>query len=195
MEEDRLTLAQRVLRVIVVLFILIFGLTFSGCGAYYLTDAEYLDARESHAQVTYWGNTSEIYWGWYDGWWYYYGKPHYYPWYYYYTMCPPSIYSINTHYIIVYNTNRPYRPTIFNNTNPGNNTIITKPNRPNGNINQRPINVNNSNNNIIIKPNNRPNININSNNRPNININSNNRPVNSKPINVKPPRTNKKRNK
>ena len=41
MDENKLTLAQKTLRIVVVIFILIFGLTFSGCGAYYLTDAEF----------------------------------------------------------------------------------------------------------------------------------------------------------
>ena len=74
---------------------------------YYLSDAEYSDAREEHASITYYNccesrgfKHKTIYWGWQNGFYYYYGKPHYYPWYYYYNICPPSYYNTTTHIII-----------------------------------------------------------------------------------------------
>ena len=71
----------------------------SSCmGAYYLSDAEYIDAREENASITYYDN--QIYWGWSDGFYYYYGIPHYYPWNYYYNTCPPSHHNPSTHIII-----------------------------------------------------------------------------------------------
>ena len=85
-------------------------LTLCGCyGTLYLTDAEYSDAREENASITYYNN--QIYWGWSSGYYYYYGKPHYYPWNYYYSTCPPSHYHTTTHIIINKPVNRPiHRP-------------------------------------------------------------------------------------
>ena len=98
------------------LLVLVLFLT-SCYGTYYITDAEYSDAREEHASITYHNN--QIYWGWHSGYYYYYGKPHYYPWYYYYNTCPPSYYNTTTHVIIKRPVNKPtHRPT------------WNKPNRP-----------------------------------------------------------------
>ena len=123
----------------------------SGCtGVYYLTDAEYSDARETHASVTYYNNS--IYWGWDNGYYYYYGKPHYYPWYYYYNSCPPSYYNITTHIIVnkpvikpTHRPNRPivkptHRPNINNKTNVNRNKVIIKNNRSN-NSNKKSTNT------------------------------------------------------
>ena len=109
-------------------------------GTYYLTDAEYSDARETHASITYWKdfegcffgtglvtNKHGIYWGWYEGYYYYYGKPHHYPWYYYYNTCPPSHYNTNTHIIINKPVNRPtHRPN--RSIHKSNNKVIIKSN-------------------------------------------------------------------
>ena len=87
-----------------IIILMIIMVLFSGCtGTYYITDAEYDDAREEHLAITYYNNS--IYWGWSNGYYYYYGKPHYYPWYYYYKTCPPSHYNTTTHIIVK-------RPTI-----------------------------------------------------------------------------------
>ena len=106
-------------------------LMLSGCyGTYYITDAEYSDAREEHASVTYHNN--QIYWGWHSGYYYYYGKPHYYPWYYYYNTCPPSYYNTTTHVIIKRPVNKPtHRPTWNKPNRPvkTNTNVIVKPNR------------------------------------------------------------------
>ena len=104
----------------------------TGCtGVYYLTDAEYSDAREDHASLTYHNNS--IYWGWNSGYYYYYGKPHYYPWTYYYNICPPSHHNQTTHIIVNRPVNRPtHRPN--RPTYKPNNTIRT-------NINRNKINV------------------------------------------------------
>jgi len=111
-------------------------------GTYYLSDAEYIDAREENASITYYDN--QIYWGWNNGYYYYYGIPHYYPWTYYYNTCPPSHHTTSTH--IVVNkpvnrpTHRPNRPTIKTNTTRNiirtNNTIkpIIKTNSNRNNI-------------------------------------------------------------
>ena len=119
-------------KILIVLFItaLLISLL-SGCvGTYYLSDAEYSDAREEHASITYYDN--QIYWGWHSGYYYYYGKPHYYPWYYYYNACPPSHYTHTTHVVITRPVNRPtHRP---------NRPVV---NRPRGNDNTR----------IYVKPN------------------------------------------
>ena len=97
-------------------------------GTYYLTDAEYSDARETHASLTYYNN--QIYWGWNSGYYYYYGKPHYYPWYYYYNACPPSHYTHTTHVVITRPVNRPH--TIIHKPTHRSNTIIkTNTNRNN----------------------------------------------------------------
>jgi len=113
--------------IITVLLILIL----SGCyGTYYITDAEYSDAREEHASITYHNN--QIYWGWHSGYYYYYGKPHYYPWYYYYNTCPPSYYNTTTHVIIKRPVNKPtHRPTWNKPNRPvkTNTNVIVKPNR------------------------------------------------------------------
>ena len=96
---------------IIGIILLTFFMLFSGCYAqtYHLTDAEYSDAREENASITYYNN--QIYWGWNSGYYYYYGKPHYYPWYYYYNICPPSHYNTTTHIIINKPVNRPtHRP-------------------------------------------------------------------------------------
>ncbi len=92
------------------LILLVLMLLLSGCyGTYYLTDAEYSDAREENTSLTYYNN--QIYDGWDNGYYYYYGKPHYYPWYYYYHICPPSHYSITTHITIDKPVNKPtHRP-------------------------------------------------------------------------------------
>jgi len=81
-----------------ILILLLVMLLTSCMGTYYLTDAEYSDAREENASITYYNN--QIYWGWNSGYYYYYGKPHSYPWYYYYNICPPSHYHTTTHIII-----------------------------------------------------------------------------------------------
>ena len=110
---------------------------FSSCyGTYYLSDAEYSDAREENAVITYYDN--QIYSGWSNGYYYYYGMPHYYPWNYYYNTCPPSHYTHTTHVVITRPVNRPHtiihspthrpnRPTIKTNTNRTN--IKVKTNR------------------------------------------------------------------
>ena len=88
------------------IIILMIIMVLTSCyGTYYISDAEYSDAREEHLAVTYYNNS--IYWGWNDGFYYYYGKPHYYPWYYYYNTCPPSYYNITTHIIINKPVNKP----------------------------------------------------------------------------------------
>ena len=115
-------------------------MTLTGCyGTLYLTDAEYSDAREEHASITYYNGN--IYWGWHSGYYYYYGKPHYYPWYYYYNACPPSYYNTTTHIIIKRPVNKPtHRPTY-------------KPNRPVKNNTTIRVNTNRTNNKVIVKPN------------------------------------------
>ena len=60
-----------------------------------MSDAEYSDARETHASVSYYNNN--VYWGWYEGYWWYYGYRHYHPWWYYYQFCPPHEYHTHTH--------------------------------------------------------------------------------------------------
>jgi hypothetical protein len=60
-----------------------------------MSDAEYSDARETHASVTYYNNN--VYWGWNEGYWWYYGYRHYQPWWYYYQFCPPYEYHTHTH--------------------------------------------------------------------------------------------------
>ena len=117
--------------------LLIWMMLFSGCyGTYYITDAEYDDAREEHLAVTYYNNS--IYWGWNSGYYYYYGKPHYYPWHYYYNTCPPSHYNLFTHFIVQRPVTKPtYRPkrntvkpNVVRNIHQHNNsTIYVKPNR------------------------------------------------------------------
>ena len=100
---------------------------FSGCyGTYYLTDAEYSDAREENASITYYN--SQIYSGWNTGYYYYYGMPHYYPWNYYYNTCPPSHHNTSTHIVITRPVNRPntHRPNIRTNSNT---RVIVTPNR------------------------------------------------------------------
>ena len=123
------------------LIILIIVMMLSGCtGVYYLTDAEYSDARETHASITYYNNS--VYWGWNNGYFYYYGHPHYYPWYYYYKTCPPSYYSTTTHIIVNTHVDRPthrpnrpkvntHRPNIRVKTNVNRNKVIIKSNRSN----------------------------------------------------------------
>ena len=115
------------------------ALFLSSCyGTYYLTDAEYSDAREEHASITYYNN--QIYWGWNSGYYYYYGIPHYYPWYYYYNTCPPSHHTTTTHIVISKPVNRPthrpsrpkvntHRSNVKVNTNRNNNKVTVKPNR------------------------------------------------------------------
>ena len=110
---------------IVICTIITLGIiTLSSCtGVYYLTDAEYDDAREEHLAVTYYNNS--IYWGWNNGYYYYYGKPHYYPWTYYYNTCPPSHHNPTTHVIIGSHVNRPtHRPNIRVKTNTHRNTKV-----------------------------------------------------------------------
>ena len=109
---------------IISMIILIIFLTLSSCtGVYYLTDAEYSDAREDHASLTYYNNS--IYWGWNSGYYYYYGKPHYYPWHYYYNTCPPSYYNTTTHVIINRPVKKPtHRPNIRVKTNTHRNTKV-----------------------------------------------------------------------
>ena len=123
------------------IIILILVSLLTGCtGVYYLTDAEYSDARETHASITYYNNS--VYWGWNNGYFYYYGHPHYYPWYYYYKTCPPSYYSTTTHIIVNTHVDRPthrpnrpkvntHRPNIRVKTNVNRNKVIIKSNRSN----------------------------------------------------------------
>jgi len=135
----------------------------SSCmGAYYLSDAEYIDAREENASITYYDN--QIYWGWSDGFYYYYGIPHYYPWNYYYNTCPPSHHNPSTHIIIHTHVDRPH-------------TIIHKPthrpNRPN-----RPVIKTTTNRtNIKVKTNR---TNIKTNNRSNVKTNRTNKVTNKR---------------
>ena len=110
----------------VILLTLVLFLT-SCYGTYYISDAEYSDAREEHASLTYYNGN--IYWGWHSGFYYYYGKPHYYPWYYYYNVCPPFYYNTTTHIII----NKPV------------NKSTHKPN-----INRNKIKINTNRNKVII---------------------------------------------
>ena len=129
---------------IVVTFWVIILMALTSCyGTYYLTDAEYIDAREDHASITYYN--SQIYWGWNNGYYYYYGIPHYYPWTYYYNTCPPLHYTTSTHIVISRPVNRPThrpnRPTIKTNSN--RNNIRTNQNTT------RPTIKTNSNRNII----------------------------------------------
>ena len=131
---------------IVITFWIIILMAFASCnGTYYLTDTEYIDAREDHASITYYN--SQIYWGWNNGYYYYYGIPHYYPWTYYYNTCPPSHHTTTTH--IVVNrpvnrpTHRPNRPTIKSNTT---RNII----RTNGNTTKTIIKTNSNRNTIKI---------------------------------------------
>jgi len=129
--------------IIAMIILLILMMFLTGCtGVYYLTDAEYSDAREEHASITYYNNL--VYWGWSDGYYYYYGTPHYYPWYYYYNTCPPSHHTPTTH-IVVHShvdrpTHRPNRPTHRPNT------IIKTNTNVKSNVNR--------NNKVIIKTNN-----------------------------------------
>jgi len=114
-----------------ILVMCIIMVLFSGCyGTYYLTDAEYSDAREENASITYYqGN---VYSGWNNGYYYYYGIPHYYPWTYYYNSCPPSHYHTTSHIVISRPVNRPthrpntHRPNIRSNSNT---KVIVTPNR------------------------------------------------------------------
>ena len=56
--------------------IIVLMLFLTGCyGTYYISDAEYSDAREENASITYYNN--QIYSGWNGGYYYYYGTPHY----------------------------------------------------------------------------------------------------------------------
>lgn len=97
----------------IVMGIIIMSLLSSCYGTYYLTDAEYSDAREEHTNVTYYN--SQVYWGFASGSYYYYGVPHYYPWYYYYDSCPPTHYTHTTHVIVRNPVIRPtHRPNINN---------------------------------------------------------------------------------
>ena len=100
---------------------------FSSCyGTYYLSDAEYSDAREENASIIYYNN--QIYSGWSDGYYYYYGKPHYYPWTYYYNTCPPSHHNTTTHIVISRPVNKPH--TVIHRPRGNDNTrIYVKPNR------------------------------------------------------------------
>ena len=116
----------------------------SSCnGTYYLTDAEYIDAREDHASITYYN--SQIYWGWNNGYYYYYGIPHYYPWTYYYNTCPPSHHTTSTHIVISRPVNRPthrpnrptHRPTIKTNSNRNIIKTNVKTNRTNKKVTNR----------------------------------------------------------
>tara|TARA_B110000881_G_C18436425_1_gene443633 strand:+ start:137 stop:622 length:486 start_codon:yes stop_codon:yes gene_type:complete len=127
---------------IISMIILIIFLTLSSCtGVYYLTDAEYSDAREDHASLTYYNNS--IYWGWNSGYYYYYGKPHYYPWHYYYNTCPPSYYNTTTHVIINRPVKKPtHRPNIRVKTNTHRNTKV----KINTNRNRVNVKTNRSNN-------------------------------------------------
>ena len=148
------------------------AILFSGCTVtYHMSDAEYSDARETHASITYYNNT--VYWGWYDGYWWYYGKPHYYPLYYYYGTCPTSHYHVGTH-IIISNAAQNLKPHY----------------RPRPNYNKKPINNNKTNNKIIINSNknNKSNIIRNNSNKSNINRNNSNK------NNVKPNKSNKNPN-
>jgi len=99
----------------------------SSCyGTYYITDAEYSDAREEHTSVTYYNN--QVYWGWNSGYYYYYGIPHYYPWTYYYNTCPPSHYTHTTHVVITRPVNKPtHRPNRPNTHRPSVTHIDGKP--------------------------------------------------------------------
>ena len=117
------------------MIITVFLLLTSCHGTYYISDAEYDDAREEHLDVTYHNNS--IYWGWNSGYYYYYGKPHYYPWHYYYSTCPPSHYNLFTHFVVQRPVTRPaYRPrpntvkpNVITNIHEHNNrTIYVKPN-------------------------------------------------------------------
>ena len=123
-----------------IILLILMSLMSSCTGVYYLTDAEYSDAREDHASLTYHNNS--IYWGWNSGYYYYYGKPHYYPWHYYYNTCPPSYYNTTTHVIINRPVKKPtHRPNIRVKTNTHHNTKVkintnrnrvnVKTNRPN----------------------------------------------------------------
>jgi len=122
-----------------IIFTILVLLLTSCVGTYYITDAEYNNAREEHLAVTYYNNS--IYWGWNSGYYYYYGKPHYYPWYYYYNTCPPSHYNTTTHVIITRPVTKPTH----------------RPNRPKVNTYRKNINIKtntNRNNKVIIKTNN-----------------------------------------
>ena len=130
--------------IIVLTFWVIILMTLTSCyGTYYLTDSEYIDAREDHASITYYN--SQIYWGWNNGYYYYYGIPHYYPWTYYYNTCPPSHHTTTTHIIVNKPVNRPThrpnRPTVKTNSN--RNTI-----RTNSNTTKTIIKTNTNRNNI-----------------------------------------------
>ena len=127
-EDSARFFSRAILGIIILMIIMVL---FSGCyGTYYISDAEYSDAREEHASITYHNN--QIYWGWHSGYYYYYGKPHYYPWYYYYNTCPPSYYNTTTHVIIKRPVNKPtHRPTWNKPNRPvkTNTNVIVKPNR------------------------------------------------------------------
>ena len=137
-----------------ILVMCIIMVLFSGCyGTYYLTDAEYSDAREENASITYYDN--QIYWGWSNGYYYYYGMPHYYPWNYYYNTCPPSHHNPSTHIVIHSHVDRPTH----------------RPNRPNRNITVKPNRNIKTNTTIKVKTNtNRTNVKT---NRTNIKVNTN----------------------
>tara|TARA_R110000737_G_scaffold14842_1_gene31048 strand:+ start:1748 stop:2284 length:537 start_codon:yes stop_codon:yes gene_type:complete len=125
--------------VVGMIIILTLTILMSGCvGTYYISDAQYDNAREEHLAITY--HNSYVYWGWQDGWWYYYGVPHQNPWYYYYNVCPPSHYHINTHIKI----NKPKKIIVHRNSN-----LTSKPHRDNRVLK----NNNKSNRNIKVTPN------------------------------------------
>jgi hypothetical protein len=52
LEEKEVNLSQKILRIIVIIFITLFGLTFMGCGTYYATDVIYLDEYENEEDIT-----------------------------------------------------------------------------------------------------------------------------------------------
>jgi len=117
--------------------LIILALFLSSCmGTYYISDAEYSDAREFNTSKIF--HQGELYWGWNDGFYYYYGKPHYYPWNYYYNTCPPSHYNTSTHIVISSSVNKPtHRPSLNRPTYSSNNRSVKV--RPN--INRTRVNI------------------------------------------------------
>jgi len=160
--------------------LLILTLFLSSCyGTYYLSDAEYDDAREEHASLTY--HDSSIYWGWSNGYYYYYGTPHIYPWWYYYTLMPHYTYSVHTHVTIYcnngYYVSKPRGPK-YNNNRGGTykpNRAVIKTHRTN--INKTNIRVNTKRNNVKVNTN-------------KTNIRNNSKSSNKNRTNVKINRTN-----
>ena len=188
---------MRILLITLVLFL-------SSCyGTYYISDAEYDDAREEHTSLTYWDN--QIYWGWSSGYYYYYGVPHMYPWWHYYTLIPHYTYSVHTHITIFcdngYYVSKP-RGNKFKNNRGGTykpNIRTVKPNRSRVNTHRPNIRTNSNtkvktNTRVTITPNRNTKVKTNRNNiKIKTNRNNSNKSTN-KTFNNRSNKTNNRKN-